>query len=78
MNKYKENIDNAYFPIFVTERALNTEKDHVEGFTPEVACVTRSGNSDLKEPLAIRPTSETIMYMILKKVSFFCKLDKIS
>lgn len=57
-----ENIDNAYFPIFVTERALNTEKDHVEGFTPEVAWVTRSGNSDLKEPLAIRPTSETIMY----------------
>lgn len=47
--------------MFVSERALNTEKDHVEGFSPEVAWVTKSGSSDLKEPIAIRPTSETIM-----------------
>lgn len=55
-------VENAYFPMFVTERALNTEKDHVEGFSPEVAWVTRSGKSELSEPIAIRPTSETIMY----------------
>ena len=47
--------------MFVSERALNTEKDHIEGFSPEVAWVTKSGSSDLKEPIAIRPTSETIM-----------------
>ncbi len=55
-------VENAYFPMFVSERALNKEKDHVEGFAPEVAWVTKYGNSDLKEKIAIRPTSETIMY----------------
>ena len=48
--------------MFVTEQALSKEKDHVEGFAPEVAWVTRSGDSELNEPIAIRPTSETIMY----------------
>ena len=48
--------------MFVTEAALNKEKNHVEGFSPEVAWVTKSGQSDLPEPIAIRPTSETIMY----------------
>ena len=38
------------------------EKDHVEGFAPEVAWVTRSGSSELDRPIAIRPTSETVMY----------------
>lgn len=52
--------------MFVTERALNSEKDHVEGFSPEVAWVTKSGQSELKEPIAIRPTSETIMYPAYK------------
>lgn len=55
-------VQNCYFPMFVTENALNKEKDHVEGFSPEVAWVTKSGQSDLPEPIAIRPTSETIMY----------------
>jgi len=41
---------------------LNTEKEHVEGFAAEVAWVTRQGTTDLNEPIAIRPTSETIMY----------------
>lgn len=41
---------------------METEKDHIEGFSPEVAWVTKSGQSDLHEPIAIRPTSETIMY----------------
>lgn len=48
--------------MFVTEHALKKEENHLEGFSPEVAWVTRSGQSDLPEPIAIRPTSETIMY----------------
>ena len=58
----KRDVKNAYFPIFVTEKALNAEEDHVEGFAAEVAWVTRSGKSELDQPLAVRPTSETIMY----------------
>lgn len=66
--KIKElGVKNTYFPLFVSERALNTEKDHVEGFAPEVAWVTKSGQSDLAEPIAIRPTSETIMYPFFAK-----------
>lgn len=66
--KIKElGVKNTYFPLFVSERALNTEKDHVEGFAPEVAWVTKSGTSDLAEPIAIRPTSETIMYPFFAK-----------
>lgn len=48
--------------MFVTEKQLNTEKEHVEGFAAEVAWVTKQGTTDLNEPIAIRPTSETIMY----------------
>jgi len=48
--------------MFVTKDALCKEKDHIKGFAPEVAWVTKSGSSDLAEPIAIRPTSETIMY----------------
>jgi prolyl-tRNA synthetase len=55
-------VQNCYFPCFVSEDKLNKEKDHVEGFQPEVAWVTRSGNSEMAQPIAIRPTSETIMY----------------
>eukprot|EP00735_Rhodelphis_limneticus_P013191 TRINITY_DN674_c0_g1::TRINITY_DN674_c0_g1_i1::g.28817::m.28817 TRINITY_DN674_c0_g1::TRINITY_DN674_c0_g1_i1::g.28817 ORF type:complete len:743 (+),score=297.31,sp/O60155/PRS1_SCHPO/52.53/0.0,tRNA_edit/PF04073.10/1.5e-22,ProRS-C_1/PF09180.6/2.1e-20,tRNA-synt_2b/PF00587.20/1.4e-19,HGTP_anticodon/PF03129.15/2.2e-16 TRINITY_DN674_c0_g1_i1:114-2231(+) len=55
-------VQNCYFPMFVSEKALMTEKDHVEGFAPEVAWVTKSGSSDLAEKVAIRPTSETVMY----------------
>eukprot|EP00604_Paraphysomonas_vestita_P002376 CAMPEP_0174819574 /NCGR_PEP_ID=MMETSP1107-20130205/2893_1 /TAXON_ID=36770 /ORGANISM="Paraphysomonas vestita, Strain GFlagA" /LENGTH=425 /DNA_ID=CAMNT_0016033333 /DNA_START=729 /DNA_END=2006 /DNA_ORIENTATION=+ len=44
-----------------------TEKDHVEGFAPEVAWVTKSGETDLAEPIAVRPTSETIMYPFFSK-----------
>ncbi|KAL7067946.1 prolyl-tRNA synthetase family protein [Cryptosporidium serpentis] len=62
-NKIKNHgIQNSYFPIFVTKQKLETEKNHVEGFSPEVAWVTKSGESDLAEPIAIRPTSETIIY----------------
>ena len=55
-------VENAYFPLFVSQERLEKEKDHVEGFAPEVAWVTKSGDGDLARPIAIRPTSETIMY----------------
>ena len=55
-------VENAYFPIFVSQEALFKEKTHIAGFAPEVAWVTKSGSSDLAKPIAIRPTSETIMY----------------
>ena len=58
----KLGVKNAYFPLFISKARLETEKDHVEGFAPEVAWVTKSGESDLAEPIAVRPTSETIMY----------------
>ena len=48
--------------MFISSSALQREKDHVEGFAPEVAWVTKSGSSDLPEPIAVRPTSETVMY----------------
>ncbi|KAL7284037.1 hypothetical protein ACG7TL_001314 [Trametes sanguinea] len=61
--KIKEmGVQNAYFPMFVSSKVLEREKDHVEGFSPEVAWVTRAGQSELEEPIAIRPTSETVMY----------------
>jgi prolyl-tRNA synthetase len=62
-----DGVENAYFPMFVSEKALNKEKEHVAGFAPEVAWVTKYGTSDLKEPIAIRPTSETIMYPAFAK-----------
>ncbi len=55
-------VEDAYFPLFISQSALIREKDHVEGFAPEVAWVTKSGQTDLAEPIAVRPTSETIMY----------------
>ena len=58
----KIGIKNAYFPLFIPEKLLMKEAKHFAGFTPEVAWVTHAGNSKLDERLAIRPTSETIMY----------------
>jgi len=58
----KLGVQNCYFPIFVSHAALEKEKDHIADFAPEVAWVTKSGDSDLAEPIAIRPTSETVMY----------------
>jgi prolyl-tRNA synthetase len=52
---------NAYFPLFIPGSFLEKEAEHVEGFAPEVAWVTRAGNEDLAEPLVVRPTSETII-----------------
>ena len=58
----KVNVKNAYFPLLIPESLLKKEQSHVKGFTPEVFWVTESGNTKLNERLAIRPTSETIMY----------------
>lgn len=58
----KIGLKNAYFPLFIPESLLMKEAEHLEGFAPEVAWVTHSGDSELGERLAIRPTSETIMY----------------
>jgi prolyl-tRNA synthetase len=53
--------ENAYFPLLIPESLLLKEAEHVEGFAPEVAWVTRGGNEELTERLAIRPTSEVII-----------------
>ncbi|KAI6021788.1 hypothetical protein BKA83DRAFT_4287547 [Pisolithus microcarpus] len=56
-------VQNVYFPMFVSSKVLEREKDHIEGFSPEVAWVTRAGSSELEgSPSPFRPTSETVMY----------------
>lgn len=55
-------VDNAYFPLFIPMSFIEKEKSHVKGFAPELAVVTHAGGQKLEEPLAIRPTSETVMY----------------
>ena len=57
-----DGVSNAYFPMFIPESFLVKEAAHFEGFAPEVAWVTKGGNEELSEKLAVRPTSETIMY----------------
>jgi prolyl-tRNA synthetase len=52
---------NAYFPLFIPASFLTKEAEHVEGFAPEVAVVTRAGGEELAEPLVVRPTSEAII-----------------
>ncbi len=52
---------NAYFPLFIPETFLQKETEHLEGFSPEVAWVTRGGTEELEERLAVRPTSEAII-----------------
>lgn len=51
---------NVSMPMLIPESLLQKEKDHIEGFAPEVAWVTKGGNQELQEPLCIRPTSETL------------------
>ncbi len=63
----KDGIENVYFPLFIPEKFLMKEKEHVEGFAPEVAWVTGAGSSEFDERLAVRPTSETIMYASYSK-----------
>lgn len=54
-------VKNAYFPMLIPQSYLMKEAEHVEGFAPEVAMVTKAGGEELQEPLVIRPTSETII-----------------
>ncbi len=58
----RRGVENAYFPMFIPENLLHKEKEHVKGFSPELAVVTIGGGETLEEPLVVRPTSETIMY----------------
>jgi len=58
---------NAYFPLFIPKSLLMREAEHVEGFAPQVAWVTRGGEEDLEEPLIIRPTSEVIIGTMYSK-----------
>ena len=66
--QFKESgVKNAYFPVLIPESLLQKEKDHVEGFAPEVAWVTEAGGEKLEEKLCIRPTSETIFTTMYSK-----------
>ena len=56
----KEGVENVSMPVLIPESLLMKEKDHIEGFAPEVAWVTKGGNKVLEERLVVRPTSETI------------------
>lgn len=60
-------VENAYFPLFIPHSLLEKEKEHVEGFSPQLALVTIGGGEKLKDPLVVRPTSETIMYAMYAK-----------
>ena len=53
-------VENVYLPLMIPESLLEKEKDHVEGFAPEVAWVTHGGSSKLQERMCVRPTSETL------------------
>ena len=60
-HRFKETgVQNVYMPMFISESLLNKEKDHVEGFAPEVAWVTQGGLNELQERFCVRPTSETL------------------
>jgi prolyl-tRNA synthetase len=58
---------NVYFPMFIPEGFLKKESEHFAGFVPEVAWITQGGDTPLEEKLAVRPTSETIMYATFAK-----------
>ena len=67
--RFKETgVENVYMPMFIPESLLNKEKDHVEGFAPEVAWVTHVGGEKLQERLCVRPTSETLFCDFYAKI----------
>lgn len=61
-------VQNVYLPMFIPESLLNKEKDHVEGFAPEVAWVTHGGQQPLQERMCVRPTSETLFCDYYKNI----------
>ncbi|MBQ0059144.1 MAG: proline--tRNA ligase [Lachnospiraceae bacterium] len=66
--RFKETgVENVYLPMFIPESLLNKEKDHVEGFAPEVAWVTHGGLEPLQERMCVRPTSETLFCDLYNK-----------
>ncbi|KAF7689878.1 Proline--tRNA ligase [Cucumispora dikerogammari] len=62
----KLGVKDVYFPSLVTQEALEKEATHVEGFAPELAWITKAGDQDI-QPIALRPTSETIIYPSFSK-----------
>jgi prolyl-tRNA synthetase (EC 6.1.1.15) len=69
---------NAYFPLFIPMSFLRKEAEHVEGFSPELAVVTHAGGEELEEPLAVRPTSETVIgYMWSKWIQSYRDLPQL-
>ncbi|MBO5552414.1 MAG: proline--tRNA ligase [Lachnospiraceae bacterium] len=61
-------VENVYMPLFIPESLLQKEKDHVEGFAPEVAWVTEGGGERLEERICVRPTSETLFCDLYKNL----------
>ncbi len=67
--RFKETgVENVYMPLFIPESLLQKEKDHVEGFAPEVAWVTEGGGEKLEERMCVRPTSETLFCDLYKNI----------
>lgn len=67
--RFKETgVENVYMPLFIPESLLQKEKDHVEGFAPEVAWVTEGGGERLEERMCVRPTSETLFCDLYKNI----------
>lgn len=74
----KTGVENVYMPMFIPESLLEKEKDHVEGFAPEVAWVTHGGLEPLQERLCVRPTSETLFCdFYAKEVQSYRDLPKV-
>ena len=75
--KFKEHgVKNISMPVLIPESLLQKEKDHVEGFAPEVAWVTVGGEEKLEERLCVRPTSETIFSTMYSKVILFTRQQR--
>ncbi|HIT07354.1 MAG TPA: proline--tRNA ligase [Candidatus Scybalocola faecipullorum] len=71
-------VENVYLPMFIPESLLQKEKDHVEGFAPEVAWVTHGGLEPLQERLCVRPTSETLFCdFYAKEIQSYRDLPKV-
>ena len=77
--RFKETgVENVYLPMFIPESLLQKEKDHVEGFAPEVAWVTHGGLEPLPERMCVRPTSETLFCdFYAKEIQSYRDLPKI-
>ena len=77
--RFKETgVENVYLPMFIPESLLQKEKDHVEGFAPEVAWVTQGGLNPLQEKMCVRPTSETLFCdLYAKDIQSYRDLPKV-